>query len=293
LVSFLVASGYWSIAQEAGSSHPLKKQIATPAASIPEAPPPFDVVSIKPTSSNIKDFGALGYWNGAYRAQGWSLEGIILDAYFSPTMRRVVRIGGITSWMQSERFDIVAKVDDITATRLESATNQQKDAIIQPMVQKMLADRFGLVIHRAPIEVQGYALTVAKKGAKLTPSRPGDPVPQGFRNMSDGGKVRMVRKDRALPEFDYLNVSIATFIDHLSTMRSILLVDQTGLKGTYNFSLLPLEDAPSAGDENVQRDPRLENTIPWDLARLGLQIKRIQVKTETIVIDSIHRPTPN
>ena len=40
-------------------------------------------------------------------------------------------------------------------------------------------------------------------------------------------------------------------------------------------------------------DARLENTIPWDLGRLGLQLKPIKVKTETIVIDSIHHPSPN
>ena len=103
----------------------------------------------------------------------------------------------------------------------------------------------------------------------------------------------MVSKRGSLPEIDYFHVSTVALVEQLSRMRNLLLVDQTGLKGTYNFSLLPLDDSPVAGEESAQRDARLENTIPWDLGRLGLQIKPIRVKTETIVIDSIHRPTPN
>ncbi len=103
----------------------------------------------------------------------------------------------------------------------------------------------------------------------------------------------MVGKRGSLPEIDYFHISIPVIVAQLSIMRNVLIVDQTGLKGTYNFSLLPLDDSPVAGDESTQSDARLENTIPWDLGRLGLQIKRIQVKTETIVIDSVHRPTPN
>jgi uncharacterized protein (TIGR03435 family) len=291
---FLAAGGYCAVAQGNAASQPPYNQIATPAgAATADASPSFDVVSIKPSNMNTQIVGNFAYWKDTYRAEGWPLESIILGAYLSPTMRRIVRVGGIQPWMQSERFDIVAKVDEDTAVRLQSATNEQIELIVQSMVQKMLADRFGLIAHRAPVEVQGYALTVAKKGSKLTRSQPSDAVPDGFRNTSDGGKARMVGKRGSLPEIDYFHVSTSVLADQLSSMRSMLIVDQTGLKGTYNFSLLPLDESPVAGDESTQSDARLENTIPWDLGRLGLQIKRIKVKTETIVIDSIHRPTPN
>ena len=103
----------------------------------------------------------------------------------------------------------------------------------------------------------------------------------------------MVSKPGSQPEIDYFHISTSSLAEQLSLMRNVLIVDQTGLKGTYNISLLPLDESPVAGDESRQGDARLENTIPWDLGRLGLQLKPIKVKTETIVIDSIHHPSPN
>jgi uncharacterized protein (TIGR03435 family) len=284
-VSLLTIGECFGMAQGNGPSHPPGKQTTVPvAASTEDGSPSFDVVSIKPSNIDPQNVSALGYSKNAYRAEGWILEPIILGAYVSPSMTRVVRVGGAQPWMKSERFDIVAKVDEDTAVRLQSATNEQIEVIIQPMVQKMLADRFGLIVHRAPVEVQGYALTVARKGSKLTPSQPGDAVPQGFRGPGDGYKTRMVFKPGSQPEIDYFHASIPALVEQLSRMRHMLILDQTGLKGTYNFSLMPLDEGPVAGDES---------TIPWDLGSLGLQIKPIKVKTETIVIDSIHRPTPN
>ena len=292
-MTFLAAAEGCAFAQGNAASHPLNKQIATPAgASTGDGAPSFDVVSIKPNSNNTRDLGMLGYRNGTYRAEGWPLEGIISAAYLSPMMSRIVQLGGVASWVESERFDIVAKVDGDTAVRLQSATNQEREAIIQPMVQNMLADRFGLIIHRAPVEVQGYAVTVGRRGPKLEQSQPGDVVPQDFRDLPEGAKAHMISKRGYWPEVDYFHVSTAALAEQMSTMRNMLIVDQTGLKGTYNFKLLPLDGGPIAGDGSSP-DNRFENAVPWDLKRLGLQLKPIKVKTETIVIDSIHRPTPN
>jgi len=273
---------------------PALAQNAAPGVSATTAAEPFafDVVSIKPSQMDPKNLGMLGYWKGTYRTQGWPLADVILAAYLSPMMSPIVPRGGMPSWVRSERFDIVAKVDGDTAVRLQSATNEEREAIIQSMVQRMLADRFGLIIHRAPVEVEGYALTVAKKGPKLTRSQPSDIIPEDFGDIRGGGEVRMVRKNGAR-EFDFFHVSIAQLVAQLSRMGNVLIVDQTGMKGTYNFSLIPLDESPVAGDESTQRDVRLDNMIPWDLGRLGLQIKPIRLKTESIVIDSIHRPTPN
>lgn len=240
-----------------------------------------------------KTFGTLGYWNDAYQAQGWPVASIILNAYLPPRISSIVPSDGFPSWTQSERYDIVAKVDSATAAQLHSATEEERSAIVQTMLQKMLADRFGLVVHRVPAEVQGYALVVARKGPALTRSQPSDVVPVGFRNLHNDGKARMIAKRGHVPEIDYFHVPIAELVDQLSRMRQLLVVDQTGLKETYNFALLPLDDAPTAGDASAQGDARLENPIPWDLRRLGLEIKPIRVKTETVVIDAIHRPSTN
>jgi len=254
-------------------------------------PVQFDVVSIKPSGMDPRSFGMLGYWKDAYQTQGWALADVILHAYLPPHVATAVPRDGFPSWVNSERYDIVAKVDEHIAAQLASATEAERAAMVQSMVQKMLADRFGLVVHRVPVEVQGYALVVAKNGPKLTRSQPGDVVPDDFRDTKAGGKVRFVNRHRSVHEIDYLHVPIAELVDRLSL--NALIVDHTGLVGPYNFSLLPLNDAPVAGDESAQRDTRLENPFRWDLRPLGLELKPIRVKTETIVIDSIHRPSTN
>src|SRR6185312_5623155 len=251
----------------------------------------FDVVSIKPSGMDPRSFGMLGYWKDAYQTQGWALADVILNAYLPTHVATAVPRDGFPSWVNSERYDIVAKVDERTAAEIASATEAERTAMVQSMVQRMLADRFGLVVHRVPVEVEGYALVVAKNGPKLTHSQPGDVVPDDFRDTKTGGKVRFLIERSSVPEIDYLHAPIAELVDYLS--RYALIVDHTGLKGTYNFSLLPLQEAPVAGNESAQRDTRLEDPLRWDLRPLGLALKPVRVETETIVIDSIHRPSTN
>jgi uncharacterized protein (TIGR03435 family) len=293
LMTFLAVGGCCAIAQGNGPSPPLDKQIVTPAAaSTVDASPSFDVVSIKP--DNTGKHGNAGFLNDTYVSNGYSLWETIMRAYFPATMRSVVHIGNLPSWVPIEQFDIVAKVDADTAARLQPLTFRERDAIVQPMLQKMLAERCGLTIHRAPEEVEGYALTVGRRGSKLQQSQPSDVVPQGVRTIGEGlGKIRMISKPGSHPEIDFYGASTATLAEHLSLMRGILVFDQTGLKGAYNFQLIPWDEGPAAGDGSMQGDNHFENIVPWDLGRLGLQLKQIKVKTETIVIDSIHRPTPN
>ncbi len=74
------------------------------------------------------------------------------------------------SWLDSERFDITAKVPT-------GATKEQ----VRVMMQNLLAERFHLTLHRDKKEMQGYELTVAKGGSKLKESAPDPdepPVPQ-------------------------------------------------------------------------------------------------------------------
>src|SRR5439155_21091075 len=57
----------------------------------------------------------------------------------------------------NERYDLEATPENISATAAE----------IRIMLQNLLADRFKLKLHEENREVPGYALVVAKGGAKL------------------------------------------------------------------------------------------------------------------------------
>ena len=61
---------------------------------------------------------------------------------------------------------------------------------------------------------------------------------------------------------------------------SLVVVDKTGLTGTYDFALMKLD---SGGDLALE----------WDVRALGLKLVPVKIPTENIVIDHIERPSPN
>jgi uncharacterized protein (TIGR03435 family) len=80
-----------------------------------------------------------------------SLKQIMTNAYGV----RGYQISG-PKWLDSERFDIVAKIP-------KGATKET----FQLMLQNLLAERFKLALHRETKELPIYALVVGKGGAKL------------------------------------------------------------------------------------------------------------------------------
>ncbi len=73
---------------------------------------------------------------------------------------------GGPSWLNSDHFDVIAKAPQGTRTDT-----------IRLMVQKLLADRFHLVVHREEKMMKVYAIVIAKGGHKLKEAQgPGDPV---------------------------------------------------------------------------------------------------------------------
>ena len=68
------------------------------------------------------------------------------------------QISGGAGWNESEHYDIEAV-----------ATKPFEQDEYRAMIQTMLADRFGLVIHHAVEDRSGYALVVNRNGPKLPP----------------------------------------------------------------------------------------------------------------------------
>jgi|SRR5580704_9433702 uncharacterized protein (TIGR03435 family) len=77
---------------------------------------------------------------------------------------------------------------------------QMNMAQLQPMARKVLAERFGLKLHREQREMPVYALTVAKGGPKLTPSA-GDPNARLEQHPREGPGWHMeIMKNASMPE---------------------------------------------------------------------------------------------
>jgi uncharacterized protein (TIGR03435 family) len=89
-------------------------------------------------------------------------------------------------------------------------------------------------------------------------------------------------------------VPIAKLVDQLSSALNKQVVDQTNLKGTYQYSLKydPQLGIASAGAE-APAGPDLLPIFSALQDQLGLRLEPTKGQIDTITIDHIEEPTPN
>jgi uncharacterized protein (TIGR03435 family) len=188
-----------------------------------------------------------------------TLRAIIAIAYPSraPTLPVGERVIGGPAWASSDDFNIEAKAADVVST-----TEDQLNA----MLQRLLADRFKLQFHTQPKEVNAFALVVTKGGPKLKPGS-GD-----FDGFHFGGGTMSAT-----------NASMTAFAKSLSTRVRAPVVDQTGLRGGYEFNLsIPPDNNPTA--------PSIFTVLQEEL---GLRLESRKVPVDIIVIDHAEKPSEN
>jgi uncharacterized protein (TIGR03435 family) len=171
-------------------------------------------------------------------------------------------------WMEKVRYDITAKYPPGT---------KYGDRWL--MLRKLLAERFNLTTHSEMREIQGYSLLVAKGGFKLKPSDPGEASTTG----GSQGAVWTLNA-RKIP------LSVLTW--ELSDSLGEVVVDQTGLNGTYDFQLRwATNQASSPGAAESDPAPSVFTAVE---ETLGLHLQHGKVKAPMIVVDHMERvPTEN
>jgi len=186
---------------------------------------------------------------------------------------RAEALTGGPAWLESDRFDIVAK-----------ASERASPDEMRRMLQTLLADRFTLAVHTDQKVMPAYALIVGKAGAKLGPTEDGLLSEQGCRAAEgSAGQKHMACK----------HTTMALLADSLQEMAPrdfpVPVMDQTDLKGAYNFRLdwMPTaratETAP-AGDLPI--GPTLFDAVE---SQLGLKLESRKLPLPIIVIDRIAR----
>lgn len=217
----------------------------------------FEVATVKPTAPQGPGRMMMGMRGGPGSGDpgritydNLSLRDLMTIAY---SVKRS-QITGEPSWLDSERFDITAKVPP-GATKDEARV----------MLQNLLADRFKLTLHREKKEMSMYALVVGKNGPKLKesaaapdgePKDNGEPPPPPPPPM--GGRDRMAMGKDGCPEPPPqmgnrpMNIMMFTngaacmvatsqtmsgLADMLSNQFDRPVTDMTGLQGKYDFHL--------------------------------------------------------
>ena len=240
----------------------------------------FDVASVKPSGSNDPRTLLQVLPGGGLRTSGATLRFLVILAY---DLRSFQVVGG-PGWTTSDRFDIVATVDRSTADKSDPAdpTKVTADQLtrmqsqMRPRLAALLADRFGLKIHREMRPQPIYELLVSQGGPRI--------------ETASGifGGVHVARNQLAgeAAGMDMLCASLANQVGRLAE-------DRTGLRGAFNFKLnWASVDAVIAETAGTQ-DPSGPSIFTAVREQLGLELKATRAPAEVFVIDQVERPTAN
>jgi uncharacterized protein (TIGR03435 family) len=256
----------------------------------------YEVVSVKPNKSG--NFGRTQITSDGLTMPNVSLQFLIQFAFGIQDFQ----FSGMPGWLNSERFDIDAKMDPAVADALQKLSPDDQKLARQKMLQALLADRFQLTIHRETRELQVYSLTVAKNGPKLHEAKSGDTYANGIKYPNGGGGpgAVMLRMGPTSQTMSAQAVPISTLVrQFVTTLRSPIL-DKTGLTGKYDFTLTwtPEDQMASGGVPNGQPaiaapDPSGATLFTALQEQLGLKLESGKGPVEMIVIDHVERPSGN
>jgi uncharacterized protein (TIGR03435 family) len=221
------------------------------------------------------------------------------------------------SWIDTERYNIIAKVPEGTSK-----------ADGQVMLQNLLAERFKIVLHRETKELPLYELNVAKGGSKLKVSTgdPNAPPPpprapgaaldriatgkDGMPELPKGGRgmmmVMMPGKARVAGNVQ----TMSDLANMLSNQLGTPVVDKTGLTGVFDFALdfAPDSLGGRGGPAGLPPPPppppgaTPEAAAPSDLPplmaaiqeQLGLKLDKTKGPLDMIIVDKGDKvPTEN
>ena len=193
----------------------------------------------------------------AVRIENLTLRALIRIAY--GVMDELISGPG---WLNEATFNITAK---------PPAGYQQ--AQLPVLVRNLLADRFGLAVHREKRDVAGFALRVDDGGHRLIAAT-------GERTFLTGRAGLISGNGR----------SIAEIVPILARNVGAPVVNETGLSGPFDIKLAwtpQLNAGSNAGEPEISLFTALRE-------QLGLRLDPIRVPVDAVVVDRIARvPTEN
>jgi uncharacterized protein (TIGR03435 family) len=145
------------------------------------------------------------------------------------------------------------------------------------LLQALLTERFHLAIHRELKEQPVYALILAKGGPKLHKTS----------HEGDGPSLR-----QSGYSFTFTNATMSNLIGVLSQVAGRKVVDRTGLRGQYDFTLSYVPNR-NEGSNVSPTDSLPESVFTAVREQLGLNLEAQKSQVELIVVDHLDRVIPN
>jgi uncharacterized protein (TIGR03435 family) len=179
------------------------------------------------------------------------------------------------AWLDTARYDVVAKA-------LEIAPPED----VRRMMQTLLAERFHLATHSEQKLMAAWALTLGKSGSKLQPSEPAAVLSAQRCTPGDAPPGQRHVECRHVP-----TSFLADYLQELAPRDfTVPVVDQTGLKGVFDFKLdwvpraRPDPNAPT--DPGAESGPSIFDAVE---VQLGLKLESRKLPLPVIVVDRVDR----
>ncbi len=235
----------------------------------PSTAPAFEVASVKVTPLPTNGSFSIGSHFSANGFEAWhiTMRQCIQAAY---DIREGWIIGPAWITSDSARYSITAK-----------ASAAAPQSTLRLMLQRLLAERFGLKVHTELQEQPVYALVVGKSGIKLKPVEyEGADRDSGFHPVNTGLEVK------------HTSMAVLAKIMSSPPFLDRPVIDLTGVEGLFDFQLryatrgfMPVLDPP----EDIS-----EPTIFAAFEDIGLKLEPRKAPVECLVIDrAMQVPTEN
>ena len=262
--------------------------------------PSFEVASIKPNHSGSGPtmVGAVGHAapKDRFIATNITIKALICWAFGGTSVPLPSNeVSGGPSWINSERYDIDAKLEDSQAAKLAKLSPNDQIVQVRLMLQSLLADRFKLVAKDTTVTRPIYALVIARDGSKLKETVPGSKSP-----IEVQGHPVQFSADRGEVSGHGIPMSVLVrFLSQEELGRPV--VDETGLKGNYDLELKwnPDLDAPgmmpgpSPAAGSAPPDTSGPSIFTAIQDQLGLKLKATEGRVEDLMIVDIAKPSEN
>jgi uncharacterized protein (TIGR03435 family) len=231
--------------------------------------PAFEVASITPCKPGTPEpamehtgMVQFTFSGGRFEAKATTLKFLLEWAYgIQPSQH-----AGGPSWIDTDRYDIVAKAEG-------SASDDQ----MKLMMRSLLADRFKLKLHHETKDLLAYVISVGKTSPKLFPPKEGES--RSLRFAPQMGPDQKIASYRLFAT----RFSLAQLSDTFARQLGRVIVDETGLKGEYDFNL---EIAADEGGRGPMDPAVLFNALR---EQLGLTLKSEKKAVDVLAIDGAEK----
>jgi uncharacterized protein (TIGR03435 family) len=277
----------------------------------PTKVPVFEVSSVRHNTTR-DTISSARWFPGRFSAVNTRLDMLVLEAFAVPrNLAHIKLAGGLRLDVNctrncSSREEVLSARFDIQATIPDDLPAAQRPAVLRAFLE----ERFKL---RARFETDnrpGYDLTLTREdrlGPRLRRSSHNCEAWAKERNKAttrgvslpsptdaEGKPLCGVGVASRLADFVYVRKSAGEFSTLVNSIRGdvpLLIVDRTGLSGTFEWELTyAMPGFGEFGGNLKQKAPTLEDALQ---EQLGLRLVRSTAPLEVLVIDSVSMPTSN